>query len=698
MNLSKSDRSDLLLLIGGWALALLLIDPSGNYPTNDDWAYAQIVKRFIETGVYDLGFWPGMTLFTHIMWGSLFCKLFGFSFTVLRIGTLCLAIAGSVVFLKLMQDLVKNDTWSRRIALGTLVFNPFFLLLSFSYMTDVPFLTFVLSALYFFKKAFEKDRLQDWGLALLFSIIAILTRQLALLLPLVFSVTLLLKKRAGRDILLAIGIISISFLSLYGYTSYMESTVGLPPPFGRPESLLERLNISYVLGQIKYRGGIHLFYWSVFLIPFVAILDLPIKREKTDLVFLAASLLVCGFLYAFSWGAIPIGNLFYVTGFGPVTLQDVEKGFSVVEHISRNGWLFIQGITFPVSVMIFYIAAKKAWSTGRKWKQISDTQMWKLSVFLILIGYSTFMLIDTHKFDRYFSPLYPLLMILLASGKRTGAPLRAQKVISIGSLLIMMAYSMVATRDYHAWQEARWTTLEELVVDQKISPKLIDGGFEFNGWYETGPSNPSGRDRKSWWFVHEDEYTIARNPFECYEVVKRFPTNTWLDPLGDSLAVLKQPSLSRKDTLFTSLETMSTDTGKVLSEDRLYTFTAGGKRVDNVAFSGTHSVLLTPEHPYGVSIDLDGVQACEQITITAWRLGNPGSAGTVIRAPDVNLLHSFERYFVDQKKENGWMKLRHELTVPHYYDSDTLHVYLWNPVIDSIWFDDVRIIRRRTLE
>lgn len=695
MNFTKTDRSDGLFLMAGWVLILLFINPIGDYPTNDDWAYAQIVKRFVETGVYDLGFWPGMTLFTHVMWGSLFCTLFGFSFTVLRLATLCLAIAGSFIFLKLLKELLREDLWSRRIGLAALVCNPFFLLLSFSYMTDVPFLTFVLSALFFFKRAYEKDRLTDWGLALLFSIIAILTRQLALLLPLAFSFTLLLKKRTAKHILLAISIFSISFLSLHAYTSYMEATVGLPPPFGRPESLLKRVNVNFILGQLKYRGGIHLFYWSIFLVPFVAITGISVRRKKIDAIILALVILICGYFYFFSWGVIPIGNLFYATGFGPITLLDVEKGFSGVKHISPTSWLVIQAITFPFAVAIMYRGVKKAWWAFNHRKKFSDTQLWKLAIFLMLIGYSSFMLIDIHKFDRYFFPLYSLLILLLASGNRSGTPSLPQKVVSLGSLAVMAVFSLIATRDYHAWQEARWTALEELVKDQGISPRLIDGGFEFNGWYETGPSNPSGRDRKSWWFVDEDEYAIARQAFECYEVIRTFPTHTWLDPLGDSLVVLKRPSLSRIDTLFTGMEVLSADGEEIWSADSLYVFGRGGKLDSTVAFKGRNSVLLTPEHPYGVSIDLYDVQGCEQISVTSWRLGNSGSAGSVLRAPDVNVLHSFERYFVDEKNENGWMKLRHELTVPSYYQSDTLHFYFWNPVPDSVWIDDLQIIRRR---
>lgn len=697
MDFLKISRYDALIWIGIWLLILLIIDPVGNYPINDDWAYAQIVKRFVETGIFDLGFWPGMTLFTHIIWGSLFCKLFGFSFTVLRIANLCLAIVGSLVFLSLILNVEKN-VWRQRFAVAVLLFNPFFLLLSFSYMTDVTFLTLLLLGLYFFKLAFEKDRYRDWGLALIFSVAAILTRQLALILPIAFGVVTILKYRNIKHSIIAFTLVGVSFLSLYGYTSYMEATVGLPPPFGRPESLMGKLNFGFIFNQINDRGGVHLFYWSIFLVPLIAISDISFKRTKRDIVLLAGVVLISIYFFIHSWNLIPIGNLIYGKSFGPHTLVDIQKGFSPAEHLSRSSWSVIIGIGLLASVLFLYSAGKKVLSISEKWKRFTDLQMWKLGVLLMFFSYSLFILIDHHKFDRYFFPVYALLMLLIASRNKEATPKKGQKIIGIVTLFIIAIYSLIATKDYHSWQQARWEALDELVSEKNISPFLIDGGFEFNGWYETGPSNPGGKNSKSWWFVHEDEYAIARYPYECYEVVNKFPTNTWLDPLGDSLSVLKKPALSRKDTLFTDLETLSENGEKAISENGAFTFILGGEIDTTVAFSGRQSVLLTPEHPYGVSIDLDSVQQCEQITITSWRRGNPGSAGTVIRAPDVNLLHSYERFFIDERGDDGWVKLRHELSVPHYYNNDTLHVYFWNPVPESVWVDNIRIIRRRTLK
>src|SRR5262249_50834307 len=79
---------ELLLLVV--ALLLLLAvetavaPPTGEFPINDDWAYARIAKHWAETGTFAYTGWNQMMLVTQAALGALVIKLFGFSFTSLR--------------------------------------------------------------------------------------------------------------------------------------------------------------------------------------------------------------------------------------------------------------------------------------------------------------------------------------------------------------------------------------------------------------------------------------------------------------------------------------------------------------------------------------------------------------------------------------------------------------------------------------
>ena len=64
-----------------WLIALLLVNPLGDFPLNDSWSYGKAVHNLVEDGEFRLGKFTGMPLLTQVLWGSLWCEIFGFSFT-----------------------------------------------------------------------------------------------------------------------------------------------------------------------------------------------------------------------------------------------------------------------------------------------------------------------------------------------------------------------------------------------------------------------------------------------------------------------------------------------------------------------------------------------------------------------------------------------------------------------------------------
>jgi hypothetical protein len=127
-------------------LALLsVLSPQGEFPINDDWVHARVVQVLLERGrLESFGLdWPVARL--PGLLGALFAEVFGFSHTVLRASTLALAAAGVLACYALLRDLLGPA----RALLGALVLliNPLFVNLSYSFMTDVPFLSLALCAL-----------------------------------------------------------------------------------------------------------------------------------------------------------------------------------------------------------------------------------------------------------------------------------------------------------------------------------------------------------------------------------------------------------------------------------------------------------------------------------------------------------------------------------------------------------------------
>jgi hypothetical protein len=112
-------------------------------------------------------------------------------------------------------------------------------------------------------------------------------------------------------------------------------------------------------------------------------------------------------------------------------------------------------------------------------------------------------------FDRYLLPLYPLTLILAcifvsenSDFDLIGLP---DKALTLFLISLFAYFSVASTHDFLAWNRARWQALNELTVVQKISPKLIDGGYEFNSW-RLADRRYKQKPNKSFWWVDDDNY------------------------------------------------------------------------------------------------------------------------------------------------------------------------------------------------
>src|SRR5438094_1729155 len=177
-------HSPLIVLALAIAAVLLAAPPLGEFPINDDWLYARTVQGLVERGQLEVPAWGASSLVLQAYWGALFARLFGFSHLALRASTLVLAAVGLVGFYLLLRELLDPG----RALLGTLLLlvNPLYVTLSYSFMTDVPFLSLTLWALFCYTRALRGQRPHLGWLAggSLFAGGAFLVRQFGAALPL----------------------------------------------------------------------------------------------------------------------------------------------------------------------------------------------------------------------------------------------------------------------------------------------------------------------------------------------------------------------------------------------------------------------------------------------------------------------------------------------------------------------------------
>ena len=103
----------LVALVCGWSVLVVLANPSGAFPLNDDWSYSRAVETLVDHGHLSFTVWQSMPLITQVFWGALFTLPFGFSFLALRVSTAALGALGLVATYFLLRELRA----SQRIAL-----------------------------------------------------------------------------------------------------------------------------------------------------------------------------------------------------------------------------------------------------------------------------------------------------------------------------------------------------------------------------------------------------------------------------------------------------------------------------------------------------------------------------------------------------------------------------------------------------
>ncbi len=113
----------------------------------DDGPYIRMAQHLAQTGHIVYNGWATAMLGCQLYLGAAFIRLFGFSFTTVRMSTLLVAVATAFV---LQRTLVRAGIHECNATLGTLAFvlSPLYLMLSVTYMTDTTGLFAVVLCLY----------------------------------------------------------------------------------------------------------------------------------------------------------------------------------------------------------------------------------------------------------------------------------------------------------------------------------------------------------------------------------------------------------------------------------------------------------------------------------------------------------------------------------------------------------------------
>lgn len=541
---------DISLLLIAWISLILLINPVGDFPLNDDWSYGRAAMIIAKGGGFHPTDWTAMTLLTQALWGALFCLPFGFSFTALRASTLTLSFLCIMCTYLLLRN-ISNNRWIGLLGAMGVMANPLYLSMSFTFMNDVPSMAFAIFSIYSLVRYLQTD--QDWWyiIGIAWVIIGVLCRQVNIYTALALPIPYLIRREFSLKALVRAFLpIILGILALKLFEFWLTQTSVLPAHYVA-KSISFTKSILHPKFLVIYRNSMEiLFYLGIFLFPLI-IGGYGLRKVNsfgrgkalfTGIILLFFSALSLSYIYK-QGEIMPLSvNVLVKGGIGPHLLHDtLILSLPHYPPLPHKFWLGVTilgvvGGAIIISNLIFALIYIFNPSVNKTAKAVI------LFLFLCAIIYS-YPMVSRNFYDRYLISLIPLISIfILVNNKPETSKTSNIFLLFTGFLIItMMIFSTAATRDYLTWNRVRWQALNYLTQERSIKPEKIDGGFEFNSWHlydSTFVQEPRSRP-KSWWWVHEDEFMITMGHVDGYRVVKKYSYQRWLYPQKSHIYILR---------------------------------------------------------------------------------------------------------------------------------------------------------------
>jgi hypothetical protein len=542
----------------------LLISPAGEFPLNDDWIYAKTVQHLLQTGQYLAHPYLNATLIVQTYWGALFCKLFGFSFTSLRCSTLVLSGINAWGVARCGLALGLSRSWALLCGI-VMMTNPILLGLSYSFMTDVPYLTLsTLSGLCFLKALRQlSSGLIFWGSLL--GVAAFFVRQFGVIVPAAFAIALgilqfrrYLYPRAMTWLALALPWLA-AVLAYVGLAQILQSETPIL------ESSQNRLWIILMDG-LRY-GPVTLSYLGLFLLPLgigrgwqlwqgyerwsrrqwliyggfcggslllfflpQVLYGLSKMRSPTGALWLQQyphrmPLLPFGMLLDFGLGHVQLPN--------PIPQPAVQMG---------DGWWIVTLPALAVGGLLFTRACERIYRCvrpspfapqGFSVDQAQALFLWVWGGLSLLLLWNPWRIYIT---DRYLLIAFTPFLLLMASELRQFFHRGALRWAAVCTGMILWV-SLMLLQDYMAWNRAASMAQHRLMTDYHVPAAAIAGVDPLNGWYNA-EAYMKLHHTKSWWDLNiggkgawaiDDQYVVASvEPRPGYEVLERIPYFSWI--------------------------------------------------------------------------------------------------------------------------------------------------------------------------
>lgn len=470
----------LLMVIALFVLTVLFVNPLRETAIGDDWAYALTVRHLVETGEYRPHEALAANFLFQAYWGALFARVFGFSYTVLRVSTLVLLFAGTVAFYLLAGEHGLSRTEAGVLTLA-LISSPLVLRLSFTFMTDAPFMAAVIIALWLDTRAIRLKSLPLMFLGSMAASAAILTRQFGAAFVPGLLVAWWVSGRQRDDLALYLAGAALPAVAT-GWQFYMgtiQSTWVAEWYVHRQVELLARPLI--LLQEIPWRIMVFLHYMALsalaLIIPALAGYLSNLRRRqregrhtpayRRELTLLAG---IPGFLLASGlYGTLVMDR--------PGVLPLIPWSLYVLNDWPRP---LVAGLTlitllgaflFARMMVLRYLEADARRSLTPGERLVDGVTVFLLILQLVFVGFA----------DKYLLALIPCTLIIVGRHVLREAERRVLRLSSMVSLLVLVVAALLA-REMLEVSEAYWSASER-IRKAGVQPEDIFTNWEWSSYY-----------------------------------------------------------------------------------------------------------------------------------------------------------------------------------------------------------------------
>ena len=450
----------------------------------DDWSYLVTLFRWVDTGRMEFNNWVSMSLLGQLWIAAPIAAIWGHAITLVQTQTAILGSIGLLCVLWLGRRL--GLSWGlAALAALTIAVSPLWMVLSTTYMTDVPSFTFSLAALLIATVALQRRPISIslLLLAIALATYSVLIRQyaivplIAILLAGFLTTTRAKRKHATIALVIACAISFLAIVVFFIWWSQVPDAKSIAPTLPSARNL----RTTFIKGAGFARLG------GLLLAP-VLIYCGPIRIIRRSYAS-SKSLAIAIGVGASLWEAITATRYVSSQFVGNYVIRDGALSIAVLpgkrpDVIAGPLWSLCVLVSSILAVLLLMATVP---SIVEIWRKIRTrrllevdpvTSMLGLTIFGFSVAYTIAMVTGVQVYDRYALPAIPIIALLLLRASEQRAN-RSRIALTSLTLIALMLLGTSFAIDSASFDGGRWRLAAQVAEENGWRPLRVNGGFEW---------------------------------------------------------------------------------------------------------------------------------------------------------------------------------------------------------------------------